>query len=631
MLDVLRRGASTWVSKLLLGLLIVSFGIWGIADVFRGFGSNTIVSVGGHEITAQDFDIALKRESDRLSQQYRRQFTREQLAAAGLPSQVLSQLVQDATLTEQARRAGVGVSNGRVADQIRQDPAFLVNGQFDRRQFFDLLRQNGWTEDQYVVTARDAAKRQQLVTGLAGGIVTPKVMLEATNQYLNEERKVSYMVLPPSILGTVEPPAEADLAKYYAEKKAAYKAPETRSFSVMVLDAAAITRPDDVTEDDIKREYERQKSRYTTVEQRAVERVSYEKPEDAAAAADRLAKGASFDDLVRESGLKPEDLVLGPSPKDGFLDPAVGDAAFALAKVGDVSAPVKGKFGTVILRLKELKPGGTQPLDAVKDEIRQALARAHAEDEVGQRRGQIEDALAGGAKLADIAARFGLKAITTGDVTREGKLADGSELKDIPEPVKLVKAAFESDVGVENEPMAVGTNGYIWYEVNSIKPAHDRTLDEVRAEVVANWTAEQTKIRLAARAVEATAAIEGGKAIEDVAKEAGVEVKTVEHLKRSPAPAELGPSATQVAFEGPEGHVGTANGPDDSRIVLKVDSVEQPVFFAEADDLKKPAESIASSIGDSLVDQYLRKSQTELMSSLNTAVLSRTLGPQGRN
>lgn len=631
MLDVLRRGASTWVSKLLLGLLIVSFAVWGIADVFRGFGSNTIVSVGSRDITAQDFDFAYRRELDRISQQVGRPISREQALAFGMPSQILSQLVQDATFTEQARRLGIGVSNAGVADQIRADPAFQTGGKFDRAMFSELLRRNGWTEDTYIVTARDAAKRQQLIQGLIGGMAAPKTMLEATNQFLNEERKVAYVVLPPSVVGTIDPPSDADLAKYYEDKKGGFRAPEYRDFAVLVLDAASITKASDVTDDDVKAEYERQKSRYTQPERRRVDQLAFDKPEDAAAAADRIKAGTSFDEIVKEKNLKPEDIDLGLLPKDGFLDPAVADAAFALAKAGDVSAPVKGRFSTVLVRLADVRPAGSKSLDEVKDELRAGLAKARAEDEVGQRRAQIEDALAGGAKLADIAKRFDMKIVQTGDVTRDGKTTDGKELTGFPEVPRILRAAWESDVGVENEPIAYGQNGYIWYEVSAIKPAHDRPLDEVRADVVARWIAEQTKQRLAQKSVEMVAAIQGGKTIEEVATAAGLKVETAEKVKRTPALPALGESATQVAFEGPEGHVGTANGPNDSRIVLKVTGVEAPVFFAEAEDLKTPAHDLEASVRDAMLDQYLRYSQSQLLGSVNSAVLQRTIGAPTRN
>ena len=52
MMDAMRNAGKTWVAKLLLGLLAMSFGVWGIADVFRGFGQGPLASVGEQEISA---------------------------------------------------------------------------------------------------------------------------------------------------------------------------------------------------------------------------------------------------------------------------------------------------------------------------------------------------------------------------------------------------------------------------------------------------------------------------------------------------------------------------------------------------------------------------------------------------
>jgi peptidyl-prolyl cis-trans isomerase D len=626
MLDVLRRSASGWVSKILLAFLIVSFAIWGIADVFRGFGTTTVAEVGSTKISATEFETAYRRQIDNVGRQRGRPLSRDEAIRAGLPSQLLNRMISDATLGEVASRFRLGVTDAEVVRQIQQDPNFQPSpGRFDRSLFARTLQQNGWTEDQYVALARNAATRQQLVDSVAGTMPAPKVFLEALNQYRNEERVISYIRLDPSVLGTIEPPADDVLAKFFEERKAAFKAPEFRKVVTLAIDPKTIAKPGDVTDDDAKAVYDRSAGRFGDPEKRRVEQIPFDKPEDAQAAADKIAAGTSFADIMAERNLKAEDVDLGLLQKGGYLDPAIGDAAFKLAKVGDVSGVVKGRFKPVILRLAELKPAGKRAFEEVRDELKAEIARERAEAEILGLHDQIEDARAGGAKLEDIAKRFGLTPVLA-EVDKTGRGPDGQEVRTLPEAAKIVAGAFESDVGVENDTLQFGNNGFLWFEVAAVSPARDRTLDEVKAEVAARWTAEQVRTRLAAKAIELVARLEKGDTIEDVAASAGLEVKTSPTLKRGEPAEGIPANVINAAFGGPEGHVATVLAGEDARVVLKVKDVSEVAFFGETDSVKAEAKELAGDIQSTLLDQYVRQLRTDFPASINQQLVARVAG-----
>jgi peptidyl-prolyl cis-trans isomerase D len=626
MLDTMRRGASTWVSKLLLGLLIVSFALWGIPSVFREAGSTAVATVGSRTITAQEFQQHYAQELDRISRQIGRPVTREQALQAGFPERVLNQMVEDALLDEAANRIGTGVSEAELVRMIREDPAFQNNGQFDRQLFSYRLRENGWTEDKFITVRRDAAERDQVADAVAGGFQAPQVLIEATDRYRNEERVVDYVVVTPAVLGTIEDPSPEVLAKFFEERKAAFRSPELRKAQYLPLTVEAIAKPADVTDDDAKAVYERSGSRFGAPERRRVDLVGFAKKEDAEAAAARLKEGTSFDDLMAQLNVKPEDADQGLKGKTEFLDPRIAEAVFALGKVGDVSGVVEGRVNRVLLRLTETTPAGMKPFDEVKGELKDEIARSRAETEITDLYKQIEDARGARTSLPEIAKHFSLTAVTIEAIDRQGRDANGAPVS-LPDRGALLKALFESDVDADNPALQLGQSGYLWFDVLAITPPRDRALDEVRDAVVAQWKAEQTRIRLSAKAAEMLERLQKGESLEDVAKSAELEVKTSPSFKRGQPVDGLGSPAVAAAFGGPDGHVATSIGEGDSRVLLKVTEVTEPVFFAEAETAKAASEQLSNELRRGVADLYIAELRRQIVPTVDRAFLARLVGP----
>ena len=627
MLDVLRRGASTWISKLLLAVLIVSFGIWGIADVFRGFGSNVAFKVGSTEIGVGQFDQMFQRELHQLSLRLKRPFNKDEAAKLGVTRQIIDKVVTEATISEVATDLRLGISDKEIAADITQDPSFKgATGAFDRSRFVDLLRSNGWNEDFYVVKRRGDLMRGQVLEGVSGGMIVPKAMLEVLDQFRNEQRSVRMVTLSAATLGEIAPPSDADLAAFFEARKAAFRAPETRSFDALLLDAASMARAADITDDDAKAEYTRQKTRYTAPEKRRVYQLTFDDAAAAEAAAKKLAEGRTFADLVGERGAKLDDLDLGLLAKPNYLDAKIADAAFALAKVGDVSPVVAGRFRHAVLQLAEVVAGSERPYAEVADELKLEIAKRRAETEILARHDQIEDALAGGGKLREIAQRFGMTPIVVDKMAKDGALADGTTFGAVPEAAKLVAAVYESDVGVENETLDLGGKGFVWYAVTAVAPAHDRPLAEVRDRVLAAWTTEEIRKRLGEIADRIGERVKKGEDFTTVAKELGFEAKVTTEFKREDRPEDLSPAAVAAAFEGPEGYFASVAGNGDARIVLQVASVTTPAYFGETEEARGIADRTATTLQNSLLESWLAQVQKDVGVYTHQANVARVVG-----
>src|SRR5712691_10711678 len=551
MLRGLRKASTNWLGKVVMasvvGFLVISFAIWGIGDIFRGFGRSTVAKVGRTEITVEQFRTLY---NDRL-QQYSRQLGRpigaDQARALGLDRLVIGQVVSEIVLDERARALGLGLSDAEVAKQITTDPAFQgPNGQFDRFRFEQTIRNAGFTEARFVAEQRRRLLRRELANTIAAGLNAPKALVEAANRYQNEQRAIEYVLLNRALAGDIAPPDPEVLAKYFEERKILLRAPEHRKLVVVSLIPSEQARWIEISDADIKRTYEERRARYVTPERRHVEQIDFPSVEAAQAAAERIAKGTTFAEIAKELGKTEKDIDLGTVAKAGMIDRAVADAAFAL-KEGEVSAPVQGRFGTVLVQVLKIEPEQVRPVEAVAGEIKQELAAARAKSEIFDVYNKIEDARAEGKTLAEAAENLKLAARTIEAIDRSGRSPSGEPVSALPDPQRLIAAAFTTDVGVERDPLQF-QDGYVWFDVTGITPSRERPLDEVKDQVEARWLQQEVAARLNTKATAILDKVKAGSTLAEAAAGDHLTVETATGLKRGEDSGALSAAAVEAVF-----------------------------------------------------------------------------------
>lgn len=625
MLDTLRDSAKSWLAKLLIGLLVLSFAIWGISGNLLTVGGGNIATVGDQKVTAIEFENAYRRRLDALGRQLGRPITPAQGAAFGVPGQVLGQLVAEAALNEVAQNLNLGISDAELLKVIQRDPSFQnASGGFDRNRLAQLLSANQITEDEFVESRRLLARRQQLAEGLAGAMSAPEVFVEAVHRHTNETRVVRYLDLGLELAGDIPDPDDAALEAFYEDNKSEFRAPEYRTVGILEVTPEKIARPEEVSADAVRDAYERSQNRFGEPEKRRILQISFDSAEAAAEAAAKLASGTTFEDLLAERSLTVEDADLGLIARDALFDSAIANAAFTLAE-GETSGAIDGRLSDVILKVSEVQPARTRPLEEVEDTLRQELAEATAEREVLDLHDEVEDARAGGATLAEVAGRFSLSVEKLAPFDSAGKDKDGSEIK-LPEARDFISEVFQSDVGVENDPLQVGRRGFLWFEVEEVTPERDRELGEVRDQVVERWKSGKRAEKLNEIAKSAKDELDGGKTLDDVAMGLGVEVKTSEPVTRGNPSGDLTAEAVSAAFSGPTGTIASAEGKDGHRLLLVVDEISAPAFFAEAGDAAQLGQRLAQGLQDSIVAQYVGTMENRIGVSIDQAALSRLLG-----
>jgi peptidyl-prolyl cis-trans isomerase D len=625
MLDTLRNYSRSWVAKLLLLLLVGSFAIWGVSASLVGPSSNAVMTVGDQEVSPAEFRLAYQRQLSSLSRQFGTQLTTEQARAFGVDRQAFAQLSAGAALDQLSQDMRLGLSEDRLANLIAEDPAFRGNdGRFDRTLFSTRLRNAGLREDDYIKERSKVAVRSQIVDAVSDGFQAPKVLVDALKDYRNEARDVDYLLLSFANIDPVKAPTEDVLATWFDAAKSRYRAPELRRFAYVTLQPSDVADPTAVTDEQVRAEYDRRKDSYKTPETRTIEQLAFPSKEMAVAAlAQMKERQLDFSALVTDQGKTLADVMLGDFTKDQLPDQKIADAAFALGPEGGVTPVVEGAFGPVVLRVTNVRPETVKSFDEVKDEVRNTLSLAAAAQNVQSVHDRFEDLRGSGSSLEEAAAQLKLKAVTV-TADRSGNDGNGAGVS-LPKSESLLTDVFRSDVGTETLPSNLGNDGYVWFDVREVIPERDRTLSEVHDKVVADWTTEQQRNALAARAEELRARLDEGDTLAAIAGELGIAVETKTGLHRQGNDPIFGGEAVKAAFSGPVNTNATGPAADgESRLLMHVTAVNQPPADALSGE-EQQLQQIARAAGDDMLDQMVTELQTTYGVQINQAMADQAM------
>ena len=612
MLDQLRQGARGVTSKVLVGLLVLSFAVWGIGG-FEGYGASTVATVGDTDVTVEDF-VRLYDQEQRIAAQSGR---------SADPQLLLEQAIRAAALDDEAQRYGLGISDDVVANEIASQEIFHdANGTFDRDIFEALLRNARMTQDDYILDVGRNIVRAQLSDAVGAGVEAPQPMVEALYRYRNEARTISFVVVDESAVDPAGEPGEAELQAYFEQNVSRFRVPEYRELALLVLDPAEIADPSAVSAEEVQAEYDRRRATFEEPERRRAEQIAFDTAAAAEAALAEMEAGAGFAAVAQSNGAEITDL--GMKTRAEYLDAAIAEAAFA-AEI-DTPVVVTDALQPSLVRVSEIEPGSVRPLAEVEERLRQDLATRASRDAVNDIYDQVEDERAGGSTLEETARALSLPYRVIDGVARDRSTPDGGgTVSDIPNSSRVVSEAFETDIGIENSPIRAG-DIWVFFEVTGIEPARDPVLDEVRADAIAAWRESRQAEQIAERAAALLERLRNGAALATIALELAETVATAEGVKRGDAPSGLTVNAVNQAFAGPEGHVADADGAGNARILLKVDRVVAPAFFAETTDAQDISAQLTTALGSDVLVAFGLQLRNDRPINVNAAVFQQVTG-----
>jgi peptidyl-prolyl cis-trans isomerase D len=613
----------------ILGLIAISFGIWGIGDIFRGFGQSTIAQVGGSEIRVDQFRQTYQDRLQQIGRNLGRPILPDQARALGLDRQVLSQMIAENVVDERVQALGLGISDAEVARQITEHQNFKgITGRFDRARFDLILRNMGYSEARFLAEQRRASLRQQLLGTVGGAIRTPTSALEAFNRFQNEERSIEYVKLGNAQAGQIPEPTPEELARYFEERKVAFRSPEFRKLTLVVLTPEELASTIEVSDADLKKAFQDRRARFDTPERRHIKQIVFPNMEEARAAAGKLAQGTTFEALASERGLKEGDVDLGTVAKSAIVDSAVADAAFAL-KVDEVSAPVEGRFGAAIVKVLSVEPGTTRTFEEIAGELKREVATERAKNEIINVQEKVEDERLGGATLGDAARKFKLKPREIAAIDRSGMAPDGTAIPDLPSGGDVLAAVFSADIHGENEPLRLPGGGYVWYDVAEITRARDRSLDEVKDLVLARWRDDQVAARLKTKATEMVDKIKSGTSFAEVAAAESLKPEWRPGIKRGSTIPGLPTAAIAEIYRLPKDAAGSIDTGPAERMVFRLTEIKVPPLDPQSADAKRLDEALKSRMAEDMIAQYVSQLEKDVGVSINQNALNQATGGGG--
>jgi peptidyl-prolyl cis-trans isomerase D len=626
MLQAIRSHASGIVVQILFGVLILTFALWGIGDIFRGRDTDTsVASVGDVKIDATEVARALRLQVDRFRQAMNTSLTEEQIKQLGLLDTTLNQVIDEHLLDLEAERLGLAVNDNAVRQAIVTNPAFRgPSGTFDRNVYAQLLGANQMTDQQYEAILRTGMIRSRIIDSVTAGADAPPALIDALWQSRGERRIAEALLIPPSAIGTIPTPDGATLDKFYDAHKDQFMLPERRSFTLAMVDPSQFLAGIKVPDDELQAAYKKRTEEFVVPEKRTVQQILVPDEAKAKAAAAALAAGKDFAAVAKNiAGETPDQLNLG-ALSQAEMPGDLGKAVFDL-KLNQVTKPINDPFGWHIAKLLAIAPETVQPFAQVKDKLQTELARDQAADQVAKTANAVDDALAGGASFKDVVAKFSLKTVTADSVDEQGHDAAGKTVT-LPQPsADILKTAFATATGQPSDLKELADQGYYMVSVDKVLPASPQPLAQIKDKVAAAWQQSERAVRLAELGDDLAAAANKGQKLDDVAALHGLKTFITKPLSRYNQDADLPPAIMAKLFSAKQGQAVSAADADKGDMVAMVTQVLPPDPKDAATQKAQIAREIAQSTKGDLLAEYEQALRQRYPVTVNRDALDRLL------
>jgi peptidyl-prolyl cis-trans isomerase D len=501
MLAIFRRSLATWPVRVFFGILVLSFGLWGVADVIRNLGSDSAVAgVAGQSIEMPELQAAYRRN---LSQYTRMRGDNDPSAdiRRAVALQTVSQLITQKALAAAERDLGVAVPDSALAGAVQDVPQFRnAKGEYDPDLARQVLRNNGLSERTFGDMIRADLGQRQVMGAVTAGATAPAELVKRVFEAEQEKRIADAVEVPFATAPAPPEPTPTQVERFWANHPEKYSKPEFRRVKAIVLAPATLASEITVTDDDLKAAWEQHKAEFNKPERRSVEVVLTQDEAEAERLAAIWGAGADWAAIQQEAAKTAAAPVeLTDATRAEFPAPELGDAVFA-TPLDTVPPPVHSALGWHVLKVTKITDGGAKNFEEARDALRQRVIADKAADLMYERANRIENLLSSGSTLDTLPGDLGVAAIT-GTMDAQGNTLEGQPAP-IPGPAELraafIQAAFAAKLNdppklVQAPNAADGAQSFFALVVEQIIPPAPKPLTDVTEQVRTDWTADQKR------------------------------------------------------------------------------------------------------------------------------------------
>ena len=564
MLQGIRDRAHGFIAWIIVVLICIPFALWGVQEYLGPDPNVAVANVDGEEISLNEYQNALQGVRASLNRQFPGQDLSRMLGESFIRTRAMDGLVRERLLARAATDAGFVVSDEQLAGAIRSVPAFQRGGAFSTEEYEYTLRRSGNSPGRFEANTR----RRLLEAQWRDAVVLSAAAAESRARRLaaleSQTRSFSRLVVPADRFAGVEVGEEA-VAKRYEDHRDAFMSPDEVRLRYVVLSRDDLAAEIEISAGTIEGYYESRKAALTVLEQRRVRHIlvaDAEGGDEALARAEelraRIVAGEAFEDVARAASDDPGSAEAGGDlgfGGRGIWVPPFEEAAFSLG-VGVVSEPVQSDFGFHLIRVEDIRENRTRTFDEAKEELEREYRSDRAEQLYFEQVERLSNlAFEQPDNLDDAAEILGLTIEESGYLSRRGE--PGHEVLG---DRAVIAAAFDEDVLAGNNSEPVELEGYRTVVVRVVdrRKPRQRTLDEVRPEIVAMLQAERATDETRAFAVELLGRLRAGEGRETVARDlpwseertVGRDEPGLEHAVREVLFSMARPGAGAVTFDG---------------------------------------------------------------------------------
>lgn len=600
MLNFFRKSANSVVIKALMILLALTFVLWGVGDVIRQSNKVIAFKVGDREYTEHEWQKAYAQQKSVFEEQIGKKFSEEEENMLGLRRAILNQLISKALLLEEAKNLGLLISDDMVRYEISSMPTFIKNGKFDKDVFERVIRNSGFSEEQFVAMLKEDIASQNLVTAKTINKEMPTIYLDNLLKAKGEIRSVKLYKVNGSKL-TIGVPKDEELKQIYDTNIDKFSFSESRDINYFTFGIEDVKSVRSSTESELKEQYDNNIIMYTEPEKRKVLQLVFSDETKAKEAEKLIAAGKSFDEVAKQFFPDKTNFLLGDDIIAKSFDKEISEAIFNI-KAGETSKPTQSPMGWHIFKVESIKPSNIKSFEEVKAQLKRQFDEELKFEALSKLIQDIDSEIDSGAKLSDIATKYGLKLNSIANWKSGEKSTDAVAANE-----RFASTAFGTDASTLSKVTPYKGNDKLFVlEVAKVTPKKPKAFSEVKDEVTKIWEEKTRSAFLAQRAKDAVSALNSSEKREDVISRFSLteenlqisllkanEVKLPNELKEEIFKLEVGKYTIPVADS------------KDSYIIAKLEKTTQ-ADTTKLQEYRKTVElELIGNLGEEMMGQYL--------------------------
>ncbi len=522
MLTTIRERAQGWIAWVIVILISVPFALWGINEYFDAEKKVVVAEINGNELISQDFQQQLQRQRNAIRQQFGGKIDNKIFESLAFKQRVLKEMLIQRLVAADIQKQNYQIGDQQLASFLRSNPSFQTNGSFSPELYAQAVRNNGLSPSAFESQIRMGNIVEQIREGFTRSVISNDAELDDLLRLQQEKRNFRSVSLTGKSLIDKIDISEADIKQYYDSNKKQYMTPEEVRVEYITLSLADVAKQIQPDEEALRAYYQESKDRFVRPELRKVQHILLAISSDASDEeikrieklasdlASQLQEGKDFAEVAKKFSA---DKVSSEQGGDlGYIEKAVMDAAFdkkafSMQK-GEISGPVRSRFGIHIIKLNDIKPKTSKRFD----EVRELISKEYALREASQRYGQMAEELKNivyeqPTTLQPAADALGLKIVSTEWFSRAGG-------QGIVKKRPFIDSAFTEDVlleGLNSEVVETSQDTLVALRLLEHREPKQMLLAEVSDGIKGMLLKQRSKELLAKRVGELVKDLQSGK------------------------------------------------------------------------------------------------------------------------